>query len=133
MQHTIEKKVDPEGAAVAATIIIANFSESNRSTVNIYTDASSQANITLAWTCFVTETNEEISGRIHNHTPVTVVELHVVKVEAAIIWIQQKDFRGKNLHPLGLHVGAFIIVFADSFRTYTEIITEIFIVASTFR
>jgi len=41
IQNTIQKKVDPEGAAIDATNSIAYLNESRTPTVNIYTDASS--------------------------------------------------------------------------------------------
>jgi len=48
-QNSIQKKVDPEVAAEAVTTRMSNFDESNRPTVNIYT----QANGTTSWACFI--------------------------------------------------------------------------------
>ena len=72
IQNPIQKKVYPEGAAIEATKRIACLNESRTSTINIYTDVSSQ----------------EIRGRIPNHTPITLAELHAIK--AALIWISRR-------------------------------------------
>ena len=46
IQNPIKKKVDLEKEAIAATIRIANFNESNTPTLNIYIDVRSQTNST---------------------------------------------------------------------------------------
>ena len=68
IQNHIQKKVDPEGAAIEASNIIAYLKESRTPTINIYTDASSQDNGTTAWACFIKEKDEGIRGSIPNHT-----------------------------------------------------------------
>ena len=42
IRNLIQKKVDPEGAAIAATTRIANVNESNTASISIYTYGSSQ-------------------------------------------------------------------------------------------
>ena len=88
IQNPIQKKVDPEGAAIEATNRIAYLNDSRTPTINIYTEASSQDNGTTAWACFIKEKDEEIRGRIPNHTPITLAELHAVK--AALRWISRQ-------------------------------------------
>jgi len=83
IQNPIQKKIDPEGAAIEATNRTADLNESRTPTINIYTDVISQDNGTTAWACFIKEKDEEIRGRILNHTPITLAELHAVK--AALI------------------------------------------------
>ena len=53
IQSPIQRRVDPEGAAVSATSIFANFNESKIATVGIYTNASSEANGTTIWAYFI--------------------------------------------------------------------------------
>ena len=83
IQNPIQKKVDPEGAA---TNRISYLNESRTPTINIYTDASFQDNRTTAWAYFIKEKDEEIRGRLRNHTLITLAELHAVK--ATLIWRQ---------------------------------------------
>jgi len=98
---------------------------------NIYTDASCQANGTTAWACFVKDIDEEIRGSIPNHhTPITLVELHAVK--AALMWILRESIHGRVI----IHsdsMGALTIITTANFHTYPEIITDIYITASTLR
>ena len=41
IQNYTQRIVDPKGAAMPATTRIANFNETSKPTINIYTDASS--------------------------------------------------------------------------------------------
>jgi len=58
LQNPIQKKVYPEGAAVAATTRIANFNESKTPNVNIYSDSGSSAKRTKDWACFIKGRNK---------------------------------------------------------------------------
>jgi len=55
MHLTLETRVDFERAAITATTRISNFNESNIPTLNIYTDASFQANKTTPCEYFIKE------------------------------------------------------------------------------
>ena len=130
IQNPIQKKVDPEGAAIEATKRIACLNESRTSTINIYTDASSQDNGTTAWACFIKEKDEELRGRIPNHTPITLAELHAIK--AALIWISRRTIHERVI----IHsdsMGALTIITTANFHTYPEIITEIYTTASALK
>jgi len=48
IQKTKQKSVDPQGAAIEATTRMANLNKSRIPSINIYTNASSQANTTTA-------------------------------------------------------------------------------------
>ena len=116
IQNPIQKRVDPKGATI-------NLNKCSTLTINIYTDASSQANGTTAWACFIKErrTNHRQNPKPH---PITLAELHAVK--ASLIWISRQPIRerlygGTNHHPTA------------NFNTCPEIITEIYIAASTLR
>ena len=130
IQNPIQKKADPEGATIETTNIIAYLNESRTPTINIYTDASSQDNETTAWTCFIKENDEEIRGRIPNHTPITLAELHTVKA-APIRILRQTIHKIIIIHSDSM--GPLIITTTANFHTYPEIITEIYITASTLK
>ena len=117
-----ERKVDPEGAAIEATNRIAYLNESRTPTISIYTEASSQANGTTAWACFIKEKDEEIRGRNPNHSSITLAELHVVK--AALIWISRQIIHGRvTIHSDSM--GALTTITTTNVHINPQVITEI--------
>ena len=130
LQKEIGKKVDPEDASIEATTRIANLNKSRIPTTNIYTDASSQTNGTTVCACFIKEKDKELSGRIRNHTLITLPELHAVK--AALIWISRQYINERVIiHSNSME--AITIIAAANFHTYPEMITDIYITASIIR
>jgi len=118
---TKHRQCDPE-----APTRITNLNKSRTPTINIYTDASSQANGTTG----IKEKDEEIRGKIPNHTLITLAELHTVK--APLIRISRLSIHERViLHSDSME--ALTIITPANFHTYPEIITEIYIMASTLR
>ena len=130
IKNPVPKKADPEGAGKAASDRIKNLNYNTRQTYNIYTDASAQSNGNTAWACYIEETKQEIKGRILDHTPITLAELHAIK--AALTWITDQN----HIERVIIHsdsMGALTIIATSNFQTYPEITTQIHNTATTLK
>ena len=82
--------------------------------------APEQTELTTAWACFIKEIDEEIRGRIPNHSAIKLSGLHAVK--AAPIWISRQPLHQRVIiHSDSMR--ALTIITTANFHTYREIIT----------
>jgi len=61
----------------------------HQAAINIYTDASVHQDAKSAWACFVEGVRRNPYGRLPDHTPITLAELHAI--HAALAWREAQD------------------------------------------
>ena len=95
--------------------------------INIFTHASSQQDGKTGWACFIAEEDLIIQGRLPDHTPITLAELHAI--HAALAWRESQS----RSEPTVIHsdsMAALTILITTNFHTYPEITSKIFKLAS---
>ena len=121
IENKTRKTQDPQGAFTEASDRISSLNR-HRAAINIYTDASLHQDGKSAWACFVEGIPDNPCGRLPNHTPVTLAELHAI--HAALAWREAQDIHSDTI----IHsdsMAAIKILAQTKARTYPEITTKI--------
>ncbi|KAK2152473.1 hypothetical protein LSH36_327g01007 [Paralvinella palmiformis] len=69
------KTQDPQGAFTEASDRVSSLYR-HQAAINIYTDASVGQDGKSAWACFLEGVHRNPCGRLPDHTPITLAELH---------------------------------------------------------
>ena len=120
------KTKDPQGAFTEASDRISSLNR-DQAAINIYTDASVRQDGKSAWACFVGGALRNPCGRLPDHTPITLAELHAI--HAALAWREAQD-RHEDTIIHSDSMAAIKILAQTKTRTYPEITTKIINCAS---
>jgi ribonuclease HI len=121
IENNISKTQNLLGAFTEATDRIASLNR-HRAAINIYTDASVHQDGKSAWSCFVEGVCPSPCGRLPDHTPVTLAELHAI--HAALAWREAQD-RHEDTIIHSDSMAAIKILAQTKTQTYPEITTKI--------
>jgi len=121
IENKTSKTQDPQKAFVDASDRITSLNR-HRPSINIYTDASVHQDGKSGWACFIEGVPQNLGGRLPDHTPVTLAELHAI--HAALSWREAQDIQKDTI----IHsdsMASIKILAQAKILTYPEITTKI--------